>query len=284
MTDIFNKRNTINLQGRLYDFFTPRVMGILNVTPDSFYDGGNYTQEDRISQRVEQMIAEGVDIIDVGAYSSRPGASHVDTREEIRRLSLPLEIIRKKNAKIPVSVDTFRSEVAAFVLEEFDVEIINDISGGDLDSQMYDVVAKYNAAYIMMHMRGNPQTMKQLNNYDDMLSEMMQYFSEKIKRLNEKGVNDIIVDPGFGFAKDIDQNYKLLSQLHLFEVFGLPLLAGVSRKSMIYKLLNQTPQESINGTTAVNMLALMKGSDILRVHDVKAAKECVSIYHKTISC
>lgn len=282
MKDIFNKRKTINLRGQLFDCSVPQVMGILNVTPDSFYDGGVYSDDNELLARVVNMIAEGVDIIDVGAYSSRPGGSDISVEEEIERLKLALDVITKVIGNVPLSVDTFRSEVAAFVLENYPVAIINDISGGDLDERMYDVVAKYGAAYMMMHMRGTPQTMTQLTHYDNMMAEMIKDFSLKIKLLKSKGVHDVVIDPGFGFAKDLDQNYKLLSQLHLFNALGAPVLVGLSRKSMIFKLLGQTAQETLNGTTAAHMLALTKGANILRVHDVKEAKECVAIFQKMI--
>lgn len=281
MKALTNTIKTLNLRGKIFDLSTPRVMGILNITPDSFYDGGEYTDAKVLCQRIEAMLAEGVDIIDVGAYSSRPGAIDIPVEEEIKRLAFALDIIRDSACTVPISVDTFRSEVAAFVLEHYAVDIINDISGGDLDDKMYDVVAQYDAAYMMMHMRGTPQTMTQLTTYDSMLAEMITSFSAKITALKAKGVNDIIIDPGFGFAKDLDQNYELLAQLHLFKALQVPLLVGLSRKSMIFKLLETTPQESLNGTTAAHMLALTQGTNILRVHDVKAAKECVAIFQKT---
>lgn len=283
MNQIYNKQTTLNLNGQLFDLSAPRIMGILNITPDSFFDGGNYTNADSIEKRIDQMINEGVDIIDIGAYSSRPGAQNISENEELKRLSFALDIIREKGITIPLSVDTFRSKVAEWVIKQYRVEIINDISGGDLDSKIYDVLAKHNAAYVMMHMRGKPQTMSQLTHYDNLMADMLKDLSTKVRQLKNRGVNDIIIDPGFGFAKDLDQNYHLLSQLHLFNIFELPLLVGVSRKSMIYKLFDQTPQESLNGTTAINMIALMQGADILRVHDIKAAKECVEIYNKTRS-
>lgn len=281
MENIFNKKKTINLHGQLFDVSSPRVMGILNITPDSFHDGGAYNEVDKLRQRVREMVSEGVDILDVGAYSSRPGAVDISVAEEIERLTWALEVIRDTAASVPISVDTFRSEVAAFALENYGVEIINDISGGDLDPKMFDVLAQSGAVYVMMHMRGMPQTMTTLTNYDYMVAEMLLSFSSKLKQLRAKGINDVIIDPGFGFAKTLEQNYQLLSQLHLFNSLEVPLLVGLSRKSMISKLLKTNAEASLNGTTAAHMLALTKGSNILRVHDVKAAKECVSIYHKT---
>jgi dihydropteroate synthase len=282
MENVYTPMTTINLNGELFDLSRPRVMGILNITPDSFYDGGAYAEEKDLRQRVQKMVNEGVDIIDVGAYSSRPGAVDISVKEELERLTFALPIIRDSAGDLPISVDTFRSEVAAFVLEHYHVEIINDISGGDLDDKMFDVVAHYGAAYMMMHMRGTPQTMTPLTTYNNMVAEILRSFSSKIRTLKSKGLNDIIIDPGFGFAKNLDQNYQLLSQLHLFNALQVPLLVGVSRKSMIFKLLQTTPQESLNGTTAAHMLALTKGAKILRVHDVKEAKECVAIYQKTM--
>ena len=278
MNTVFEKQKTINVGGKLLNLSRPRVMGILNVTPDSFFDGGTYTNEASIKKRLDKMLSEGVDIIDLGGYSSRPGAEDISSDEEIIRLSFALEIIRKTGVDVPLSVDTFRSNVAEFVMKEFAVEVINDISGGDLDKDMYDVLERYKPAYVMMHMRGTPKTMSSKNGYDDMVADMLKDFSSKLIELRERGVNDVIIDPGFGFSKDLEQNYALLSQLHLFDMLGMPLLVGMSRKSMIYKLLDTSPQESLNGTTAVNMLALMKGASILRVHDVRAANECVKIF------
>lgn len=280
---IYKPITTINLNGKLFDLSRPRVMGILNITPDSFYDGGNYNKTEKLRQRVSEMVGQGVDILDVGAYSSRPGAIDISVEEEVERLTFALDIIRDVARDLPISIDTFRSEVAAFVLEKYHVEIINDISGGDLDDKMYNVVAQYGVAYIMMHMRGTPQTMTTMTTYNNMVSEMLIAFSSKIKLLRSKGVNDIIIDPGFGFAKDLDQNYQLLSHLHLFSALEVPLLVGLSRKSMIFKLLENTPKESLNGTTAAHMLALTKGAKILRVHDVKEAKECVTIFERVES-
>ena len=282
MDEIYTQRKTLNLRGKLLDCSTPRVMGILNVTPDSFFDGGAYVDGKLLGKRVEEMVRQGADIIDVGAYSSRPGAVDISVEEEIERLRVALEVI-VSITNVPLSVDTFRSRVADFVLRNYPVAIINDISGGDLDDEMYPVVAKHGAAYVMMHMRGTPQTMTSLNQYDHMGAEMMTEFTSKINRLKTYGVHDVMVDPGFGFAKDLDQNYKLLSQLHLFHALEVPLLVGVSRKSMIYNLLGTTAQESLNGTTALHMLALAEGANLLRVHDVKEAVECVTIYMKTVA-
>ncbi len=278
MHDFFTKKQSLNIKGELLNLTSPKVMGILNITPDSFYDGGNYTQQRTIEERLMEMQAEGADIIDIGAYSSRPNADNIASNEEIERLDNALSLIKKMAIDIPVSIDTFRSEVAAFALEKYQVPIINDISGGELDPQMFDVIGQHKPVYIMMHMRGTPQTMTSLTNYKEMTAEILLYFSKKIEKLKGLGVKDVVIDPGFGFAKTLDQNYELLSQLHLFKALETPLLVGLSRKSMIYKLLQRTPKESLNGTTGVNMLALDRGADILRVHDIQAAKECVKIF------
>lgn len=259
---------------------TPKVMGILNITPDSFFDGGSYTEHKQIEDRVLKMKAEGADIIDIGAYSSRPNAIDISVEEEIKRLNLALQIIKELEVNTPISIDTFRSEVAAFTLEKYQVEIINDIAAGELDAKMFDVIAEYKPAYIMMHMRGNPCTMTSLTDYNNITAELLQYFSKRLNILRQKGVNDIVVDPGFGFAKTLDQNYELLNKLDLFTTLETPLLAGMSRKSMLYKLLDCEAKDALNATSIANTLALTKGADILRVHDVKAAKECIEIYCK----
>lgn len=277
---VYTKKRTLNLRGQLYVLDQPKVMGILNVTPDSFYDGGRYVNDEALRQRLTQMLSEGVDIIDIGAYSSRPGADDVSPQEEIDRLCRALDLIQSMDICLPLSVDTFRSEVADVILERYPVSLINDISGGQTDALMYDVVAKHRAAYVLMHMRGTPQTMMQYTHYDNLMSDLLLYFSEQVNLLKAKGVKDIIIDPGFGFAKDLDQNYRLLSELELFEALELPLLVGVSRKSMVYNLLQVSPHEALNGTTVIQTMALSKGADILRVHDVKAAKEAVAIMAK----
>lgn len=279
---IYTKKRTLNLRGKLYTLDQPKVMGILNVTPDSFYDGGQYHTEDTLRQRITQMLQEGADMIDVGAYSSRPGADDVSPAVETERLCGALDVIQTMGVDLPLSVDTFRSSVADVVLERYPVAMINDISGGKADDQMYDVVAKHQAAYVLMHMRGTPQTMQQHTQYDNLISDILLYFSERVKILKEKGLKDIIIDPGFGFAKDLDQNYRLLSELEVFEAIELPLLVGVSRKSMVYNLLQVSPDQALNGTTVIQTMALSKGADILRVHDVKAAKEAVAIMERIV--
>ncbi len=272
---------TINLKGNLLQYDKPVVMGIINVTPDSFYCGSRFEEKESVVRRVEEMIAEGVDWIDLGAYSSRPGAEEIPVSEEIDRLATGMEAIRSVSKNIPVSIDTFRSEVAKTAVTQLNADIINDISGGNLDNRMYETVAALKVPYILMHMRGTPTTMSGLNRYQDVTAEVLAELSEKIERLSLLGVNDVIIDPGFGFAKNIEQNYTLLRNLKLFNIFDRPLLVGVSRKSMIYRPLGITPEESLNGTTVINTISLLSGAAILRVHDVKAAVEAVNIVNLT---
>lgn len=269
----------INCKGRLIDLEIPKVMGILNVTPNSFFDGGKYKNESEILSQTEKMLSEGADFIDIGAYSSKPSAEFVTEQEEIDRIVPAIELILKHFPETLLSIDTFRAEVAKASIES-GASIINDIAAGELDDKMFNVIAKYNVPYIMMHMRGNPQTMQSMTQYDDIIKEMLFYFSEKVKKARSLGINDLILDPGFGFAKTTDQNYEVMKQMELFNVLELPVLAGISRKSMIYKTLNNTPQEALNGTTFLNTIALTKGAKILRVHDVKEAVECVALFGK----
>ena len=268
---------TLNLRGRLLELREPLIMGILNVTPDSFFSESRTPDEEHIAQRVKQMMNDGADMIDIGGYSSRPGADDVSTEEEMNRLRRGLRIIRKLYPDVPVSVDTFRADVARMCIEEEGADIINDISGGMMDRQMFRTVAQLHVPYIMMHMQGTPDSMQLAPHYDNLRQEVMLYFAERIDRLCQMGVKDIIVDPGFGFGKTMEHNYELMAHLEDFHVFGLPLLVGISRKSMIYKLLGDTPQTSLNGTTVLNTIALTKGAHILRVHDVKEAVEAKRI-------
>lgn len=277
---IFSKKTTINCNGSLLDLSVPKVMGVLNVTPDSFYDGGYYKNNEQIHRQVQNLVSDQADMIDVGGYSSRPGAEHISAEDELSRLRPVLEQIRQNHPEVILSVDTFRADVARIAVEEYQVDIINDISGGELDSKMFETIAELQVPYIMMHMKGTPQNMKKRAEYDDMMKEITAYFSKKTDQLKRMGVHDVILDPGFGFAKNIDQNYQLLNQLDQFRFFDLPILAGISRKSMIYKLLNLEPREALNGTTVLNTVALEKGADILRVHDVKEAKQAVHIMEK----
>ena len=274
----------INVNGRLMDLSEPQVMGILNVTPDSFYAGSRAETEQDIIRRLHQIMDEGASIVDIGGYSSRPGAQEVSAEEEMERLRMGLKLIRKHRPDAVVSVDTFRADVAKMCAEEYGVAIINDISAGQMDEQMFPTIARLGIPYIIMHMKGTPQDMQVNPQYDHFLKEVFYYFSEKVQRLRDLGVKDIIIDPGFGFGKTLEHNYELMNHLEEFSLFELPLLVGVSRKSMIYKLLDITPQEALNGTTVLNTVALLKGANILRVHDVKEAVETVRIVGKMKSC
>mgnify|MGYP000006582301 FL=1 len=267
----------INVNGSLLDLSQPRVMGILNVTPDSFYAGSRTQTEAEIVRRVRQIVSEGAAIIDIGAYSFRPNADNVSAREEMERLRMGLKILFEIQPDAVVSVDTFRADVARMCVEEYGVAIINDIAAGEMDANMFHTVAALNVPYIMMHMQGTPQSMQQHPHYDNLLKEVFLYFARKVQQLRDLGVKDIILDLGFGFGKTMEHNYELLSHLEEFRIFELPLLVGVSRKSMIYRLLDITPQEALNGTTVLDTICLLKGADILRVHDVKEAVETVRI-------
>lgn len=271
---------TIRVNGQLMDLSAPKVMGILNVTPDSFYAGSRKETTSDIANRVEQIITEGADMIDIGAYSSRPNAGHVSTEEEMARLRKGLEAVREVAPEAIVSVDTFRADVASMCVEEYGAALINDISGGQMDERMFDTVARLDVPYVMMHMQGVPQDMQQHAHYDHLRMEIMQYFALRVQDLHARGVKDIIIDPGFGFGKTLSHNYELLKHLEDFKLFGLPLLVGISRKSMVYKLLGSSPEEALNGTTVLNTIALTKGADILRVHDVRACVEAVRIFNQ----
>lgn len=275
---------TINVGGKLMDLSEPQVMGILNVTPDSFYSASRKRSEQEIADRVHAILSEGGSIIDVGAYSSRPGAENVSVDEEMSRLRGGLQILRDIAPDAVVSVDTFRADVAKMCVEEYGVQIINDISGGELDNRMFTTVAELGVPYILMHMKGDPQTMQNGPHYDDLMTEVLRYFGTKVQQLHELGVKDIILDPGFGFAKTLEHNYELMNRMQDLQVLELPLLVGISRKSMIYCLLGNSPEEAMNGTSVLNTLALMKGASILRVHDVKEATEVVRIVKKMLSC
>ena len=269
---------TINCSGTLVDLTSPKVMGILNVTPNSFYDGGKYADEKRMLSQVEKMLAEGATFIDIGAYSSKPSAEFVSEEEEMARLIPILKSVLNYFPKTLISVDTFRSNVAKIAVEN-GACIINDIAAGSLDETMMKTVAQLQVPYIMMHMKGNPQTMQSLTQYENITKEMLYYFSEKVSQARSLGINDLIIDPGFGFAKTLEQNFEVLNHLELFQMLDLPILVGVSRKSMIYKTLGTSPEFALNGTTVLNTIALQKGSNILRVHDVKEAVECVNLCH-----
>lgn len=271
---------TINIKGELFDFSSPIVMGILNITPDSFYSGSRKGSEEEIIKRAEEILEQGGTIIDIGAQSTRPTSTLLSAKEEIERLQFTLPVITREFPDAILSVDTFYGDVARFCVEEHGVAIINDISGGEIDQTMFSVAAKLNVPYILMHMRGTPQTMTSLTDYDNLIQDIFYYFSQKIAELHQLGIKDIIIDPGFGFSKTLDQNYELMAALRGFSVFELPILVGISRKKMIANLLDTNPEGSLNGTTALNMFALQNGADILRVHDVKEAVEAVKIAQK----
>lgn len=271
---------SLNVNGRLLDLSTPQVMGILNVTPDSFYAGSRSRTEAEIAARACRILDEGASIIDIGAYSSRPNAEHISPEEEMQRLRTGLEILNRNHPDAIISVDTFRAEVARQCVEEYGAAIINDISAGEMDEQMFPTVARLNVPYIMMHMQGTPQNMQKEPHYENLLKEVFMYFARKVRQLRDLGMKDIILDPGFGFGKTLEHNYELMAHLEEFGIFELPLLVGVSRKSMIYRLFGATPQEALNGTTVLDTVALMKGADILRVHDVREAVEAVRLIEK----
>lgn len=269
----------INARGKLVNFEKPKLMGIVNVTPDSFFDGGKYLHVNDALKRASQLIEEGVDILDVGAYSSRPGAEKVGIQEEMDRLIPVVEAIGRSYPDVVLSVDTFRGAVAEASIKA-GAHIINDISGGSIDDDFFPILAQHRVPYVLMHSRGNPQTMQSLTQYDDIVEAVIQYFSEKIYHLRTLGIKDIILDPGFGFAKTMSQNYQILKRLEEFKIFELPIMGALSRKSMVYKLLNVTPAEALNGTTVLHTILLQKGVNMLRVHDVKEAKQVIAILEK----
>jgi len=269
-------KQQINCKGRLISLDSPLIMGILNVTPDSFFDGGQYIDEKSWLTQTEKMLAEGADIIDVGCVSTRPGASLPDEDNELSRLIPVLESLLKKFPDIIISVDTFRSKVTVEAINT-GAAIINDVSGGNLDAELYNTIAKLNVPYILMHMQGTPENMQKKPFYNNVTKDIIKFFSEKTEYLHKLGINDIIIDPGFGFGKTLNDNFQLMQNLHLFKFIQHPLIVGISRKSMIWKFLNITPSEALNGTSVLNTLALLKNANILRVHDVKEAKECLRI-------
>ena len=267
---------TINCAGKLVDLSTPKIMGILNVTPDSFYDGGVHNSDKKILKHAEKMLNDGAAFIDIGAYSSRPNGININENEELNRVVPALELVNNKFPETIISIDTFRSKVAETCLNS-GASIINDISAGEMDKKMMEIVGKYKVPYVMMHMKGNPQNMMNKINYDKMLKEIIQYFSKKINQAISHKINDIIIDPGFGFAKDVNQNFDLLNNMDILKILEKPMMVGISRKSMIYKSLQTNAKESLNGTTVLNTISLIKGASILRVHDVKEANECVKL-------
>ena len=272
----------INIRGKLFDLSKPKVMGILNLTPDSFYDGGVHNEINNIENHVNMMVEDGMDILDIGGYSSKPGAKNISLDEEMTRVIPILKHIRKIFPDLIISIDTFRSKIASMSLDE-GADMINDISGGTLDKNMMSVVSKNNCPYILMHMQGNPQNMQNDPSYENVTLEIIQYLAQRIKIAHDNNIVDIIVDPGFGFGKTLEHNFEILNNLEKFNVLDTPILAGFSRKSMIYKTLKTSSEKALNGTSSLNTIALTKGAKILRVHDVKEAKECIILHEKTIS-
>jgi len=277
---LFYKKHTIRCGSKLFSIENPVVMGILNVTPDSFYDGGEYITTDNILARSEEIINEGGHIIDIGACSTRPGVKPTSDKVEKERLNAALSVIREHHPHIIISLDTFRAEIADWAISKFNVDIINDVSGGNIEPEIIDVVANKKVAYITMHMQGMPENMQINPEYKHVVKDILCYFSEHVFKLRNKGLHDIIIDPGFGFGKTMDQNYQLMACLDVFQMLELPLLVGVSRKSMIYNLFNSTAKEALTGTIALNLFALQKGASILRVHDIKQAVETIRIFKK----
>ena len=276
---VFSTNKTLNIGGLLWDLSTPKVMGILNVTPDSFHDGGRYHDEKSIVEQSEKMLLEGADMIDVGGYSTRPGAVEISETEELKRTVGAIEIIAKAFPKAILSVDTFRSAVARSAVDT-GASLINDISGGELDLKMFQTIGSLGVPYVLMHGRGTPQTMTSLTQYDNLLKDITFYFHQKLELLHRAGVKDVIIDPGFGFAKTVEQNFELLNNLDYLQILGKPMMVGLSRKSMIWRTLKTDPQGALNGSTALHTLALLKGASILRVHDVKEAVECIGLIAK----
>jgi dihydropteroate synthase len=277
---LFSKNLSLNLGGSIMDLSRPRVMGIINATPDSFYDGSRVPEPAQAIEKAREMIEQGVDILDVGAVSTRPGSQEISETEELERLSPVLEALREAFPDFPVSVDTWRASVARTVKERFEIQLINDISAGTLDPDMFPTMAQLGIPYIIMHMQGTPPNMQDDPAYENVVDEVLQFFAERVYKLRKLGVNDIVIDPGFGFGKTLEQNYMLLGQFDSFKILELPLMAGISRKSMIYKLLESEPDDALNGSTAAHMAVLLKGARLLRVHDVKAAVETVKIFQQ----
>lgn len=277
---LFSRNLSLNLGGTLMDLSTPRVMGILNITPDSFYEQSRLSTPEQALEKAGEMIYHGAHILDVGAVSSRPGAPEIPAAEELERLSPVLEALRNAYPDFPLSVDTWRAEVALKSHERYGIQLINDISAGNLDPDMLPTMARLGIPYIIMHMQGTPADMQDKPVYEDVVDDLLQFFAERVYRLKRLGLNDIVIDPGFGFGKSLEQNYQLLARFDAFTMFELPLLVGISRKSMIYKLLGSDPHAALNGTTAAHMALLMKGANLLRVHDVKAAVETIKIFQQ----
>jgi len=270
----------INIRGRLFDLTRPRIMGILNITEDSFYSRSRYLADDEIVKAAGEMLGDGADIIDVGGCSTRPGAPEVSAEVEMKRVCGAVDLILNRYPEAVISIDTYRASVAEEALVNHGADIINDISGGEMDAEMFPLIIRLKVPYIMMHMQGTPLTMQVNPSYDDVVTDIIRWFVQRVSRLRQAGVKDIIIDPGFGFGKTPGHNYELLRRLSEFRITGLPLLAGLSRKSLVWKTLGITPEEALNGTTALNMTALMNGASLLRVHDVREAREVVTLFEK----
>lgn len=277
---LFSRNLSLNLKGRILDLSVPKVVGIINATPDSFYEGSRLPEAAQAVETARRMINQGAAILDVGAVSSRPGAEEVSEEVEISRISPVLEALRNEFPEVPISVDTWRSGVARITHQRYSVDMINDISAGGLDPNMFPAIAELQLSYVMMHMKGTPDSMQDAPQYENVTDELLQFFGERVHQLRKRGINDILIDPGFGFGKTIEQNYRLLLDLDAFQMMELPIMVGISRKSMIYRTLEQEPQDALNGTTAAHMAALMNGASLLRVHDVKAAAETVKIFQQ----
>ncbi|MBP6231289.1 MAG: dihydropteroate synthase [Paludibacteraceae bacterium] len=275
-----NSHLSLCIKGKLVNVTKPLVMAIVNITPDSFYTESRIANSEQLTQRIENVLKDGASIIDIGAYSSRPNATHIAEKEEITRIGKALDLCRKVAPNSIISVDTFRASVAEFAIREYGADMINDISGGTMDSDMFDSIAKWNVPYVLTHIQGTPQTMQQNPTYKHLIPEMLYYFSEKINQLKQRGVNDIIIDPGFGFGKTIDQNYAIIANFEVFHQFELPILVGISRKSMIQQQLGTTAENSLNGTSVLHTLLIEKGAHILRVHDVQEATEIIALTQK----
>ena len=276
-TKFLKRKNTINLNGRIIDLSKPVVMGILNVTPDSFFDGGKYKTEKKVLKRAEEILEQGGTIIDIGAVSTQPGSEGISTKDEIERLLPTVKAVKREFPDAFISIDTYRSWVALKVIEDCGPCIVNDVTGGNFDDHMFDTIGKLSVPYILMHMLGTPLKMQVNPEYEDIIRDISMFFTESVKKLTKAGVKDVIIDPGFGFGKTLEHNYELLNRLDSFKVFQLPVMIGVSRKSMIFKLLESKPEDALNGTSVVNTLALIGGADILRVHDVREAVEAIRI-------
>ncbi len=276
----FSKNRSLNCRGKLLGLEQPRIMGILNITPDSFYDGGQYEDPSNALQQARKMIAEGMDILDIGAASSRPGAPLSSAEEEIVRLRPVISLIRKEFPDLIISIDTYHASVASEMVSSYGADMVNDISAGEIDPEMFSTIAQLNVPYIIMHMKGIPGNMQDKPEYSNVTDEVIRFFSEKINQLHRTGISDVLIDPGFGFGKTMDHNYSIMRQLSAFNMFELPIVIGISRKSMIYKLLDTTRDDCLNGTTAAHMILLERGVNIVRVHDVKAASEAIRIFNK----